>query len=95
MEIIRLPLGKQAPVDADCIRIEERDDGAVTLTGSALCSGEDDGESVSIVGGPTFGSRGEAEAAGLAWAQSVGVEQLYVGVATPSKPFEVTEMDRP
>jgi hypothetical protein len=55
MEIIRLPLGVQASVDADCIRIEEQPGATYKLTASALCVGADDGESVSVVGGPVFG----------------------------------------
>lgn len=38
MEIVRLPLGEQAPVDADCIRIEEQPGATYTLTASALWS---------------------------------------------------------
>ena len=54
MEIIRLPVGEQASTDADCLRIEEQPDAGYKLTASAICIGADDGESVSIVGGPTF-----------------------------------------
>ena len=35
MEIVRLPVGEQARVDADCIRIEERPDASHKLTASA------------------------------------------------------------
>lgn len=94
MEITRLPVGKQAPVDADCIRIEEQADGSFTLTGSALCTGDEEGSSVSIVGYPPFGSPDEAEVAGLAWAQDIGVERLHVASATLAVPLEMTEIDR-
>lgn len=94
MDIIRLPLGKQAPVDSDCIRVEEQAGGVFTLTGSALCTGDEEGSSVSIVDYPTFASADEAEAAGLVWAQDIGVEQLYLASATLSVPLEETEIDR-
>ena len=93
MDIIRLPVGKQAPVDADCVRIEEQGGGGYRLTASALCVDDDEGSSVSIVDYPLFGSTGEAEATGLAWAQDVGVEQLYVTTATLAVPFEAIEID--
>ena len=93
METIRLELGKQAPVDADCIRVEEQLDGSFRLTASALCIDDDEGSSVSIVGGPVFGSADEAEAAGLTWARDVGVTRLFISTATPAVPFETIEMD--
>jgi hypothetical protein len=68
MEIVRLPVGKQASVDADCIRIEEQRGATYRLTASAMCAGADDGESVSIVGGPVFGTIEEADTTGVAWA---------------------------
>jgi hypothetical protein len=93
MQTTRLPLGKQAPVEADCLRIEELADGRYKLTGSALCAEPEGGESVSIVGGPTFDSADAAEAAGRAWAESVGVEHLCVSVGTLSTPLETLEID--
>ena len=95
MEIVRLPVGKQGPVDADCIRIEQLTEATFELTGTALCVGVDDGESVSIVGGPTFNSAETAEAAGLAWAANVGVERLVVLKATLEHPLDLIEIDRP
>ena len=74
MEIVRLPVGKQAPVDTDCIRIEQIAGATFKLTASALCSGTDEGESVSIIDGPAFNNAEEAEAAGLAWAANVGIK---------------------
>ena len=95
MDIIRLPVGQQAPVDADCIRIEEQPGAAFRLTASALCTGADDGESVSIVSGPVFATADQAEAAGVAWAASVGVERLFVSSGTQARPLELLEIDRP
>lgn len=95
MEIVRLPLGKQASVDADCIRIEEQPGATYRLTASALCVGADDGESVSIVDGMMFGSVEQAEAAGLAWASNVGVERLFVSRGTLAHPLELIEIDGP
>lgn len=95
MEIVRLPLGEQASVDADCIRIEEQPGATYKLTTSALCVGADDGESVSIVNGPAFETVEQAEAAGVAWAANVGVERLFVSTGTLAHPLELIEIDRP
>lgn len=95
MEIVRLPLGEQASVDVDCIRIEEQPGTTYKLTASAMCVGADDGESVSIVGGPEFGTIEQAEAAGLAWAATVGVERLFVSTGTLARPLELIEIDKP
>ena len=95
MDIVRLPLGEQAAVDADCIRIEEQPGETYKLTTSALCAGADDGESASIVGGPVFGTIEQAEAAGLAWAAKVGVERLFVSTGTLARPLKLMEIDRP
>jgi hypothetical protein len=95
MEIVRLPLGKQASVDADCIRIEEQPAGTYKLTASAMCTGADDGASVSIVGGPVFRTFGEAEDAGLAWAADVGVDCLFVSSGSQTHPLELVEIDQP
>lgn len=95
MEITRLPIGEVAPSDADCIRIEEGPDGKFNMTASALCTGEDDGESVSIVDGPPFQTAQQAEEAGLAWANDVGAEHLYVSFGTLDRPLKSTEIDLP
>jgi hypothetical protein len=95
MEITRLPVGEQAPVDADCIRIEELAGSTFKLTASALCIGSDDGDSVSIVDGPVFETVEQAEAAGTAWATNVGVERLFVSTGTLEQPLEVIEIDKP
>jgi hypothetical protein len=94
MEVVKLQVGKQAAVDADCIRIEEQPGGAYQLTASALCAAEDEGEPMSIVGAPLFDTAEEAEAAGGAWATNVGVERLFVSTGTLGRPLELTEIDR-
>jgi hypothetical protein len=95
MKISRLPVGKQAPVDSDCIRIEEQAEGTYKLTASALCSEDDDDESASVVGTRHFATIEEAEATGLAWAEKVGVDHLFVSVGTLAQPLELIEIDRP
>ncbi|WP_375390483.1 hypothetical protein [uncultured Sphingomonas sp.] len=95
MELIRLPLGVQADVDADCIRIEQLEAGSFQLTGSALCVAEDEGASVSLMNGLTYATPDEAEAAGLAWAESVGVHRLFISTGTRQRPLELTEIDLP
>lgn len=95
MEIVRLPVGVQASVDVDCLRIEEQPDASFKLTASALCAGADDekAESASIVGGPPYASAAEAEEAGVAWAANVGVEQLFVSMGTLEHPLALLEID--
>jgi len=93
MEIVRLPLSKQASVDADCIRIEEQPGATYNLTASAMCVG--DGESVSIVDGMAFETSEKAEAVGVAWAANVGVKRLFVCTGTLARPLELIEIDRP
>ena len=84
-----------ADVDKDCIRIEELEDGSHQLTGTALCTREDEGTSVSLVNGLTFATCDEAEQVGLAWAESVGVEHLHISVGTVGRPLKLTEIDLP
>lgn len=79
METVKLPAGKKAPPDSDCIRIERRPDGGYGLNASALTGGE----SVAIVGSDPYETREAAEAAGLAWADGQGVAKLYI--ETPGK----------
>jgi hypothetical protein len=95
MEIVRLPVGKQASADVDCIRIEELGGSTFRLTASALCVETDDGDSVSIIDGPLFDTIEQAEVAGIAWATNVGVERLFVSTGTLEQPLEVLEMDKP
>lgn len=95
MEITRLPVGEVAPSDTDCVRIEQKQDGTYKMTASALCTGNDDSESVSIVDGPIFQSLRQAEDAGIAWANDVGAEQLYISVGMHERPLKSTEIDLP
>lgn len=95
MEIVRLPVGKQAPVDTDCIRIEEQSAGSYKLTASGLCNDAEEDDSVSLVGTQLFGSVEEAEAVGMAWATSIGVERLFVTHGTLDHPLEPIEIDGP
>jgi hypothetical protein len=95
MEVIRLPVGEQASVDVDCIRLEELAGSTYKLTGTALCVGSDDGDSVSIVDGPVFETIEQAEAAGMAWATDVGVERLFVSTGTLGQPLQMIEIDKP
>ena len=74
MEIVKLPVGERAPVESDCISIDEQPDGSFTLTGSLL--GPE--ESVAIVSELKCASVEEAESTGLAWAADCNVETLYV-----------------
>ncbi|TVV70700.1 hypothetical protein [Sphingomonas solaris] len=74
MDIIRLDPGVSAPLDSDCISIEQNPDGRFFLTGAALRGDE----SVAMVGGPTYDSYEAAEAEGLAWAESNEVATLHI-----------------
>ena len=74
MEIIKLPVGKHAPIDSDCISIEEQPDGRFAVTGSLL-SGE---ESVAIVSPLMCDTREAAEDEGIAWAAGCRVSTLLV-----------------
>ncbi|SOB87663.1 hypothetical protein SAMN06297144_2799 [Sphingomonas guangdongensis] len=74
MEIIKLPVGERAPVESDCISIDEQPDGSFALTGSLL--GPD--ESVALVSELRFDSIDEAESTGLAWAADCDIATLYV-----------------
>lgn len=80
MEIIRLPAGKIAPPDTDCIKIDALKTGAFSLVAAALmrCGEGEDDESVAMVGSDPYPTFDEAEAAGLAWAEAHCVETLYV-----------------
>ncbi|SEM54535.1 hypothetical protein SAMN05192583_0576 [Sphingomonas gellani] len=80
MEIIRLPEGEVASETCDCIQIQTTSDGRFELAGSALmkCGDSDVTESVSITGGQPYATYEAAEAAGLAWANELCVEQVHV-----------------
>lgn len=74
MDIVRLPIGESAPVDSDCISIDQQPDGTFLLTGSILT----EEESVAIVSGIVCDSRDSAEEQGTAWAANCGIPMLYV-----------------
>lgn len=80
MQIERLPFGERADDAADCIHIEEAADGSFLLTGSGL-SFEREDDSVAIISGQPYPSAEAAENAGLAWADSLGVERLSISRA--------------
>lgn len=95
MEIVRLPVGKQAPVDTDCIRIEAQSAGTYKLTSSALCTEADGGDSVSVISTQLFDTAEEAEQVGTAWAANIGVDRLFVSTGTLASPLELIEIDGP
>jgi len=95
MDVVRLPLSEQANVEDDCIRLEQQPDRRWRLTATALCTASDEGESASIVGGALFDTVKEAEEAGLAWAEDVGVARLFISTGTISQPLETLEIDKP
>lgn len=80
MEIVKLPVGEQAPKDSDCISLRNLPDGKVRLEASALVNRGDTevDESIALVDGGAYDWIDLAEAAGLAWADSHGVERVYV-----------------
>jgi hypothetical protein len=89
MEIVKMPVGEAAPVDGDCIRIQEMENGRFQLNGSVLfsCGDVESGESVSLVGGELYASYDEAESAGLAWASGHCAETLHVSRSDGTRPL--------
>ena len=80
MEIIKLPVGEQAPKESDCISLEEQPDGTYQLNTSALsnCVQAEEGESASVIGSAPYPDYDAAEAAGLAIAAEQCVETVFV-----------------
>ena len=74
MEIVRLPVGESAPVDSDCISIDQLPTGNFNLTGSLL----GDEESVAIVSPIICETQEAAEQQGIAWAEGCGVPKLFI-----------------
>lgn len=74
MDIVRLPTGETAPIDSDCISIDEQPDGRLTVTGSILSHEE----SVAIVTPILCATREAAEEQGMSWAAECDVPRLYV-----------------
>jgi hypothetical protein len=60
-----------------------------------MCTGTDEGESVSIGGVPEFETFEQAEEVGLAWAADVGVQRLFVSTGSREQPLELVEIDQP
>lgn len=95
MDIVKLPPGERAPKESDCISIQEAHDGRFLLNASALvtCGSADDdeeeeGDSTAVIGGPSYSSYEEAEAAGLAWAAEQCVEYLYISRSAGTVPLD-------
>ena len=88
MKIIKLPPGEMAPADTDCIKINEMSDGRYSLVASALmaCGDGEDFESVALVGSEPYASYRDAEAAGLAWAETHCVETIYIETGGEAEP---------
>ena len=84
MEIIKLPEGEVAPLDADCISIMKRADGRCDLNCSALqgCGDGDEVESVALIGSEPYASYDDAESAGLAWAAEHCVDKVFISTTT-------------
>ena len=81
MKIIKMPPGKLADEDTDCIKIDRTPDGRYSLVTSALVISDDEadaGDSEAVIGSATYDTYDAAEAAGLAWAAGLGVEKLHV-----------------
>lgn len=82
MDIIKLPPGEMADKDTDCIKIERMADGRYSLITSALAACDTDeadaGDSEAVISSEAYASPEEAEAAGLAWAESLCVARIYV-----------------
>lgn len=89
MEIVNLPVGQSAPPDADCVRVQQLEDGRFSLNASVLvrCGDTDPAESMSLIGGESYDSYEDAEAAGLAWANEHCPEKLYVSRSEGAKPL--------
>lgn len=89
LQVIRLPAGKIAPADADCIRIEEQADGKFLLTGTTLCNvkGESEGDSVALVATAPYETYDAAEGAGIAWAALQEVLVLHIARSEGKSPL--------
>ena len=89
MDIVKLPTGVRASPDTDCISIQELPDGSFALNGSMLvrCEGQDEAESVALIGGDPYKSYDDAEAAGLAWASECCAERVYISRSDGAKPL--------
>jgi hypothetical protein len=88
MEIIKLPIGQQAPKESDCISVDD-EGGRFVLNTSTLgnCpeAQDDEAESEAVIGSQPYDTYDEAEAAGMVIAAERCVETLYISrnAATP------------
>jgi hypothetical protein len=89
MEIVNLPVGQSAPPEADCVRVQELENGRFSLNASVLvsCGDVDPAESMSLIGGEPYDSYDDAESAGLAWANEHCPEKLYVSRSDGTAPL--------
>ena len=89
MEIVKLPPGTRAGAETDCISIQELSGGRFSLNGSVLvgCPEGDVAESQALIGGDPYDSYEAAEAAGLAWADELCAETVYVSRSLGSLPL--------
>ena len=90
MDIVNLPAGVRASHDSDCISIQEVHGDRFVLNGSVLVrcgEGAASAESTALIGGDSYASYAEAEAAGLAWASDHCVETLYVSRSDGTTPL--------
>ena len=90
MEIVKLAPGEMAPIDTDCIKINEASEGAFTLVASALmeCGDGDNLESVALISSDPYPTYDDAEAAGLAWAEAHCVATIYIETGGGSEPIK-------
>jgi hypothetical protein len=87
MEVIKLPEGQAAPQESDCISIDDAPGGMFSMSATALQQcGEGEGEEIdsdALIGGGTYQSYDEAEAAGLAWASEHCADTVYISRNAP------------
>lgn len=93
MDVQKLPPGKRASDEVDCIRIQQLPDGRFGLTGSVLlqCGDVEPAESVSLIGGEPYRTYEDAETAGIAWASDHCSDTLYVSRSDGKAPLEDLE----
>ena len=93
MEIVKLPPGKMASEDTDCIKINETADGRYSLVACALmdCGDGDNLESVARVPSDPYPSYDAAEAAGLAWAEAHCVATIFIETGGNAEPVRIED----
>jgi hypothetical protein len=92
MDIVNLPKGMGASYESDCISIQMLPGGRYSLNGSVLahCGDMETIESVALIGGDLYESYEAAESAGLAWADDLRAETLYVSRSAGTRPLPDT-----